>query len=120
MAATETMTSHLARLYAVALALVIFFLSWAAVAARPWGTEQSAAASSPQAAALDRRAKRLKLEQIRVQALLDRRFAEYRARLKERRRQIARIKAAPVVSAPISAPSVGTVSLPPVTSTKSS
>lgn len=32
------MTSHTGRLYATALALVVFFLGWAAVAARPWVT----------------------------------------------------------------------------------
>ena len=31
-----TDTSH--RTYAVAIALVVFFLTWAAVAARPWAT----------------------------------------------------------------------------------
>jgi len=30
------MTSHTGRLYATALALVVFFLGWAVVAARPW------------------------------------------------------------------------------------
>ena len=32
------MTSHTGRLYATALALVVFFLGWAAIAARPWVT----------------------------------------------------------------------------------
>ena len=32
------MTSHHGRLYAIALALVVFFLAWAVVAARPWAT----------------------------------------------------------------------------------
>lgn len=32
------MASHTGRLYATALALVIFFLGWAAIAARPWVT----------------------------------------------------------------------------------
>ena len=30
------MTSHTGRLYAIALALVVFFLGWAVVAAHPW------------------------------------------------------------------------------------
>ena len=30
------MTNHVARLYAGALALLVFFLVWAVVAARPW------------------------------------------------------------------------------------
>ena len=32
------MTSQHGRLYALALALVVFFLAWAVVAARPWAT----------------------------------------------------------------------------------
>ena len=32
------MASHTGRLYATALALVVFFLGWAAIAARPWVT----------------------------------------------------------------------------------
>jgi hypothetical protein len=32
------MTSHVGRLYALALALVVFFLAWAVVAARPWAS----------------------------------------------------------------------------------
>ena len=32
------MTNHVARLYALALALVVFFLAWAVVAAHPWAT----------------------------------------------------------------------------------
>ena len=32
------MISHHGRLYALALALVVFFLAWAVVAARPWAT----------------------------------------------------------------------------------
>jgi hypothetical protein len=39
------MTSHVARLYAAAAAMLVFFLSWATVAARPWVDEPSAAAS---------------------------------------------------------------------------
>jgi hypothetical protein len=30
------MADHTGRLYALALALVVFFLGWAAIAARPW------------------------------------------------------------------------------------
>jgi hypothetical protein len=36
------MTSHTGRLYAIALALVVFFLGWAAVAAKPWTTTAKA------------------------------------------------------------------------------
>ena len=32
------MTSHVARLYSLALALFVFFLIWATIGARPWTT----------------------------------------------------------------------------------
>jgi hypothetical protein len=31
------MTSHTGRLYALAVTLVVFFLTWTVIAARPWG-----------------------------------------------------------------------------------
>jgi len=117
------MTNHVARLYAIALSLVIFFLFWAAVAAAPWSPEQTAASPNPQVAALDRRAKKLERERVRVQRMLDRRFAEYRVQLRKRQQQIAQVQASAIAAAStpsVAAPSVGTVSAPPVTSTKSS
>jgi hypothetical protein len=73
-------------------------------------------------AALDRREQRLEQRRARVQRMLNRRFAAYERRLRERQAQIAVAQAAPVaVSVPsVSAPSLGTVSSPPVTSTRSS
>ena len=32
------MTSHVGRLYALAIAILVFFLTWTAVAAQPWAT----------------------------------------------------------------------------------
>lgn len=122
------MTDHVARLYAVTLAVVAFFLTWAIVAARPWAAE--ATADDPRVAALERREQRLRRESVRVQRTVERRFAAYRARLAERQRVIAAAQvggagaaspAAPAPPAPAApAPSVGVVSVPPVTSTRSS
>jgi hypothetical protein len=124
------MTDHVVRLYAIAFALLVFFFTWAAVAARPWGPEAEATAKDPRVAALDRRAERLERRRARVQRMLDRRFAEYRRELRERQALIAAVQSAPAaagsisapsVSAPsVSAPSVATVSAPPATSTRSS
>jgi hypothetical protein len=91
--AETTMTDHVARLYAAVLALVAFFLSWAVIAARPWLPEATA---DPRVAALERREADLRRESVRLQRRL------------ERRREASQ------------APSVGVVSVPPVTSTKSS
>ena len=122
------MTDHVVRLYALALALAVFFLTWAVVAARPWppaGEEQD-----PRLAALERREQRLRRQAVRVNGLVERRFAAYRMRLAERQREIAAVQAAnAAVPAPSRAassgsappaPSLGVVSLPPITSTSSS
>jgi len=122
------MTDHAVRLYAVALALVVLFLTWAVVAARPWAA--TAAEKDPRIVALERREAQLRRKSIRVERQVKRRFAAYEVRLRKRKRAIAAIEAAnasaaaaaPAVSAAPSAapPSVGVVSLPPITSTSSS
>ncbi|MDQ4018992.1 MAG: hypothetical protein M3188_04045 [Actinomycetota bacterium] len=129
------MTNHTVRLYAVALALAVFFLTWAVVAAKPFGGEPN---EDPRVVALERREAELRRKSIRVQRIVNRRFAAYRVRLKRRQAQIAAVNAAnaaaaaaplPVASsggssatapAAPAAPSVGVVSLPPATQTRSS
>ena len=135
------MTDHVARLYAAVLALVVFFLTWAVVAARPWA-EEEAAEKDPRLVALERREARLRRESARVERLVQRRFAAYEVRLRQRKREIAAIQAANAAAATVPvaasgsvssaapspsaapaaspAPSVGVVSLPPVTNTSSS
>jgi hypothetical protein len=90
------MTSHVGRLYAVALALVVFFLTWAVVAARPW----AAAAPDPRLRAL-----KVREAQLRQEARLVNRLVA------QRKSQLA--------SAP-AAPAVRVVNLPPITITRSS
>ena len=80
------MTNHVARLHAGALALLVFFLVWAVVAARPWAQP---AETDPRAAALERREQRLARESRRVNRVVERRFATYRRRLARRQREIA-------------------------------
>jgi hypothetical protein len=119
------MTDHVARLYAVALAIVVFSLTWAVVAARPWAAPEE----DPRLAVLERRELRLQRESVRVQRLVNRRFARYRVELRDRRAAIvasAAAASAPAASsaapsAPLpDAPSVSVVSTPPVTATASS
>jgi hypothetical protein len=70
------MTSHGPRLYAVALAIVVFFLVWATVSARPWAnapvvsTATVAPASDSELAALQARERALKKQIVAVQGLL--------------------------------------------------
>jgi hypothetical protein len=92
------MTSHVGRLYAVALALFVFFLVWAGVAARPWAsTNQSA-----QVQVLALREQALKRETALVNEILS-----------LRAKQSAVVSSAP-------APAVRVVTLPPLTITRTS
>jgi hypothetical protein len=110
-----TDTSH--RAYAVVLALVVFFVSWAAVAAKPWVT----AKPDPRLAALAQREQRLRADARLVKIVVDRRLAAYRAALGLRQAQIAQSKARAVaVTQAAPAPSVRVVNLPPLTITRSS
>jgi hypothetical protein len=136
-AATEeeaaAMTSHVGRLYALAFALVVFFLAWATVAAHPW-TRRAETRVDPRTAALAAREQRLRHESIVVARIVRHRWAVYRVELRRRLHEIAAAKRAQAAaaatsqarlassSAPVaaSAPSVRVVSLPPVTVTRTS
>ena len=83
------MTSHHARLYGVALALVVFFLGWAVVAAHPWAT----VAADPRLKVLGVREAQLRHEAQVVQKVVANRWAHYRVELKLRRAQIANASA---------------------------
>lgn len=102
------MTSALGRVYVVAGSLLAFFVLWAGIAARPWAA--AAPAPDPRVAALDRREARIRRDAAAAQAVVARRWATYRAQLAARATAIA---AAP-------APPVRIVSVPAVTSTRTS
>jgi hypothetical protein len=93
------MTSHIGRIYALALALVVFFLAWAVVAARPW-----------QAAVADPRLRLLAVRQSQLQ-----RDAKLVQQLSAARRSA--VHAAPAAA---SAPAIRIVNLPPLTITRTS
>ena len=76
------------RTYAIALALVVFFLTWATVSARPWSTPTQ----DPRLAALSAREARLRADGKVVSAIVDRRWAAYRVALQERQARIAQVK----------------------------
>ena len=127
------MTSHVGRLYALALALFVFFLTWATVAGHPWSARAKPRAD-PRAAALAARQLRVRHESLVVARVVRRRWAVYRRQLRRRQQRIAAINranaaaarqaqlaAAAAAAAPaVSAPSVRVVSLPPVTVTRTS
>jgi hypothetical protein len=118
------MTSHTGRLYALAFGLVVFFLAWALVAARPWST----ASADPQLKALAAREVRLRSEARLVNQVVAQRSTLYRHELRMRNAQIAsaRARAARLASSSAAAasasasPAVRVVTLPPLTITRTS
>ena len=105
------MTSHQGRLYFLALGLVVFFVSWAVVAAHPWAT----AAADPRLKGLAVREAQLRQEAKLVQKVVATRWAKYRSELKLRRAQIARVAASAAAAqqaAAVAAPAVQVVNLP--------
>ncbi len=72
----EQMTDTSHRLYAVVIAVVVFFVSWATVAAKPWATTTS----DPRLAAITQREQRLRADAKLVQKVVDRRMAVYTSR----------------------------------------
>jgi multidrug efflux pump subunit AcrA (membrane-fusion protein) len=114
------MTSHVARLYSLALALFVFFLTWATVGAHPWSTTGSQGQKDPRLTALAAREQKLRRESAAVQKLVRHRWAVYRAQLAKRHSQIAAAKQAQAQAAVAAAPSVRVVNLPPLTVTRTS
>jgi hypothetical protein len=112
------MTNHQGRLYALALALAVFFLAWAVVAAHPWAT----AAADPRSRALAIRQVQLQREAKLVRKVVAARWATYRAELKVRRAEIAKVEAAYAATpqAAAAAPAVQVVNLPAQVITRTS
>lgn len=114
------MTNHVVRLYALAATLLVFFVAWGAIAARPWKAAAAApAAGDPRVAALKTRELQLKRDALAVQRVVNHRWAVYRVKLGQRTKQIATAKHAARVAA-AQAPAVRVVTLPPVTVTRTS
>ena len=99
------MTSHVVRLYALATAVLVFFLTWAVVAAHPWPAKPD-----PRAAALVKREQRVRAEALAVRRIVNKRWADYR-------RAVARRSTQSVATGP---PRVRIVNLPPLTVTRTS
>lgn len=107
-----TDTSH--RTYAIALALVVFFVTWATVSARPWASPSQ----DPRLAALNAREILLRADSKVVAGIVDRRWAAYRISLQARQAQIAQVKNQVVAAQ--QAPAVRIVTLPALTVTRTS
>jgi hypothetical protein len=108
------MTDRTLRLYAVVIAVLVFFVAWAAVAAKPWATTKT----DPRLAALAKREQQLRADARLVKLVVDKRFATYREALAQRQAQNATATRTLAVSQ--SSAAVRVVNLPPLTITKTS
>jgi hypothetical protein len=81
------MTSGLGRIYAIALATVVFFLTWAVIASRPW-VETPDAKTDPRIVALNARERRLRKDAIEIRAIVQKRWTIYQAQLVRRKHLI--------------------------------
>jgi hypothetical protein len=108
--------TNAARIYALLLATVVFFLAWATVAAHPWQTT----APDPRVAALAQRRTALQREAIVVQRVVARRWTAYRVALARRQALNAAQPVSVTVPAPLPAAAPPVVSAPPATSTHTS
>jgi hypothetical protein len=138
------MTNHVARLYALAISLIVFFAVWLAVSTHPWPqtAKTSSAAVDPQLARLQARERHLRAETRRVNLIVKRRYSAYRKALAHRNHANAVVRAhhnaqlaaahqaalaaSRAASAPVYASSAGApatvrvVTLPPVAATRTS
>ena len=117
------------RLYVAAVTLVVFFVLWTTVAAKPWTAAKAVTKPAPdrRLAALDRWQRRLRREARSVDRTLARRWQAYHRRLRVReheiaaarsrhRQELAAASAAAAASVPTSyasGPASQVVSLPP-------
>ena len=123
------MTSHVGRIYVVAVSLLVFFVLWAAMAAKPWAST----APSPQVQLIALREQALRRETTLVNQILRERAVVAATVAKAARaakaQQLASASAAaaaataapaPTYASAAPAPAVRVVTLPPLTITRTS
>ncbi len=98
--------SEAARLYTIAITLLVFFVVWAGIAAHPWTGPESIALSDPRAAAVTAREAHL-LQQTRVaRRVLTTRWIRYQRLLAARVAAIERANGRSVGAVPVAPPPV--------------
>ena len=85
------MKHHTARLYVASATLLVFFLLWVTIAAKPW-TSASKRTADPRVLALQARQRALKHEAAHVKAVVASRWHRYEKALRSREREIAAAK----------------------------
>ena len=92
------MTNAIGRFWAVALALVVFFILWAVLAAKPWVS--SGTPSDPRLAALQAREQKVQTRALAAQQTLNKRWAVYRSTLLRQKGSLTAQQQAQLATAP--------------------
>lgn len=82
------MGSNALRLYVAAVTMLVFFVLWAVIAAKPWAGAAGTRGRDPRLVALDRRQRSLAREARLVKRELEQRWHEYRLQLRHRQTRI--------------------------------
>ena len=109
------MTDRTTRLYTFVVAVLVFVVMWAAVAAKPWASPKP----DPRLAALAQRERLLRADAKLVQQIVAARGATYRSVLSRQKAQRAGTRTLATVQT-AATPAVRVVNLPPLTITKTS
>ena len=113
------MTNTIGRFWAVAVALVVFFILWAVLAARPWASP--GAPADPRLSALQAREQKTQTRALAAQQTLNRRWAAYRSALLRQKGSLTAQQRAQLTAAPAGPSVIVKVSgTPPVTRSTSS
>lgn len=86
------MASRVLRLYVAGVTLLVFVVLWAVIASKPWASAVARHGLDPRLAALNGRQHRLDREARTVKRTLDRRWRDYRQRLRQRQAQIRKLE----------------------------
>lgn len=97
MTGVGTVTSAVGRFWATAVALVVFFVLWAVLSARPW---VSASNADPRLTALQAQEQKLQTQAIAAQQTLNKRWAAYRAALVRQQGSLTAQQRAQLAAAP--------------------
>ena len=107
--------NHTIRLYALAASLLALFLAWAAIAAHPWRAAAGVKTNDARLVALAQREQLLRRDMALVQKIAT------RAAVVAKQSQLASVRtAATPAPAPVAAPAVKVVTLPPFVITRTS
>ena len=110
------MTDRVTRLCTLVVAILVFVVVWATVAARPW----ISAKPDQRLVALAQRERLLRADAKLVRQIVAAHSATYRSAFAQRQKQLGAASTRSLAAARVAAPTVRIVNLPPLTITKTS